>query len=69
MFRDVHGADTGRPRICGHDPELVDAMAMVGMVMGDDHPIDLPNSGRQQLLPEIRAAINQQPFALTLDQD
>jgi hypothetical protein len=53
----------------GHDPELVDAVAMIGMVVGDDHLVDLTNSGRQQLLPEIRAAINQQPFALTFDQD
>lgn len=39
-------------------------MTMIGMVMGDDHRIQLLGSGVQQLLPTIGSAIDKQASAI-----
>ena len=50
-------------------PQIVDPMAMVGMVMSNDHTIDVSRPGCEQLLAKIRTAIHQQRLAAALDQD
>jgi hypothetical protein len=49
-------------------PQVVDAVAMIGVVVGDQHRIETPAIGGEQLLPEVRAAIDQQPLVRALDQ-
>ena len=49
--------------------KIVDAMTMIGMIVGNDHPVDIDNLGRQQLLTQIRSAVDEQPLALALDED
>jgi hypothetical protein len=44
-------------------------MAMVRMIMGDDDAIDVDDICRKELLAQVRAAIDQQPFAGTLNQN
>ena len=50
-------------------PEIVYSMAMVGMIVGDDHAIDTVDLSGQQLSPHIGSAIDQQPLSGALDQD
>jgi hypothetical protein len=42
---------------------------MIGMVVGNDDPVDIDNVGNQELLAQVRAAIDQQPLAFAFDQD
>src|SRR5688572_1688691 len=49
--------------------QVIDAVAVVGMIMGDDHPFQVRDVRRQQLLPHIGTAIDQQPLAVAVDQD
>src|SRR4249919_3357486 len=55
--------------VCGDLPQIVDAVAMVGMVVRHQHTIERPYACRQQLLPEVRPAIDQQPQARAFKQD
>jgi hypothetical protein len=52
-----------------HLTEVVDAMAVIGVGVSDDDLIDRTDAGGQQLPPEVRAAIDQQQLAFTLDQN
>jgi hypothetical protein len=49
--------------------EIVDAMAMIGMIVRDDHAVDFDQFGRQQLFAHVRPTIDQQPFPIAFDQD
>jgi hypothetical protein len=53
----------------GYLPQIVDPMTMIGMIMGNDHAIDVGRPGCEQLLAKIRTAIHQQRFAAALDQN
>ena len=57
------------PKMLRDLPQIVDAVAMVGMVVSDDHPVDVDQIRRQQLFAQIRPAIDQQPLAAAFDQD
>jgi hypothetical protein len=50
-------------------PQIIDAVAMVRMVMSDDDPIYSDRIRRQQLLAQVRSAIDQQPLAGAFDKD
>ena len=42
-------------------PQIVDAVAMVGMVVGPDHRLDVADLGVEQLLAQVRAGVDQDP--------
>ena len=70
--RSVSGAGMERHRaakMLRDLPQIVDAVAMVGMIVGDDDPVDAGDVRRQQLLAQIGAAIDQQALAAAFDQD
>lgn len=50
-------------------PKIVDTMAVIGVIMGNDDPIDVGPAGCKQLLAEIRSAVDQQRLAAAFDQD
>ena len=50
-------------------PEIVDAMAMVSMVVSDDNMIDVNDIGSQQLLAQVGATIDEHSFAVAVDHD
>jgi hypothetical protein len=49
-------------------PQIIDAMGMIGMVMGQQHGIEPADAGGQQLFAQIRAGIDQDGVASVLDQ-
>ena len=49
--------------------EVVDAVAMVRMVVRDDEAVHATDVCGQQLFPHVRAAINEQPLTGGLNQD
>lgn len=49
--------------------KIVEAVAMIGMIMRPDDGIDGRNLGGQQLLPHVGAGIDQQPIFTMRDQD
>src|SRR4029079_2041066 len=49
--------------------KLVDAVAMVAMGVGDDHCVEGPDTGVEQLLAQVRTAIDQDLRAGAFDQD
>jgi hypothetical protein len=59
----------GPAEIVRYLPQVIDAVAMVRMVVRDDDPIDSDRIRRQQLLAQVRSAIDQQPLAGAFDQD
>ena len=48
--------------------QIIDAMGVIGMIMGDDHGIKVRDPGRQQLFAAIRPAIDQHGLAGRFDQ-
>ena len=40
-------------------PKVVDPVAMIGMVMGNDDAIDVGRSGGQQLFAKVRTTVDQ----------
>jgi hypothetical protein len=50
-------------------PKVIDAMAMIGVIVGDDDMVDRRHIGREQLLPEVRPAVDQQLLAPAFDQN
>src|SRR3954468_13123875 len=50
-------------------PQIVDAVAMIGMVVGPDHCLDVVDVGIEQLLAKVRAGVDQDPHPLPRDQD
>ena len=44
----------------GERPQIVDAVDMVGVVVGDDQRVDPPDAAFQQLLAKVGAAIDEQ---------
>lgn len=52
----------------GDRAQLVDAVAMVGVIVGDDHRVDVANAGVEQLASKIGPAIDQQAFPAAIDQ-
>src|SRR5688500_16138030 len=49
--------------------QVVDPVAMVGMIMGDDQPVDPADITVEQLLAKVRAAIDQKGFAGAVEDD
>src|SRR3546814_3969983 len=47
-------------------PQVVDAVTMIGMVMGVDDCVDPPDVGCKQLLPQVRAGIDEDPVSVGL---
>ena len=52
----------------GDRAKLVDAVAMVGMVVGDDQRVDVADVGVEQLLAKVGPAVDQQALAGAFDQ-
>jgi hypothetical protein len=50
-------------------PKLVDAMAMIAMRVSDDYGVEAPDLCCQQLLPEIRSAIDQDAISRAFDEN
>ena len=50
-------------------PQIVDAVAMIGMVVGPDHRVDVADAGIEQLLAQVGAGVDQDPRPVMLDQD
>jgi hypothetical protein len=48
-------------------PQIIDAVAMIRMVVSHDYPIHNGRVGRKKLLAQVGSAIDQQPFASTFD--
>jgi hypothetical protein len=65
------------PRVTGHRlaahvedlPKIVDAVRMVGMLVGPDHRIERPDACRQQLPAHIGSGIDQNRGRIALDED
>ena len=49
--------------------QLIDAVAMVRMVMRDDHSVDGRDFRFEELLADVGAAVDEQPFLFALDQN
>ncbi len=49
--------------------QLVDPVAMVAVVVGDDHAAELADLGGKQLRAKVGPAVDQHPFAVAFDQD
>jgi hypothetical protein len=49
--------------------KLVETVAMVSMIMGDDQMVNFTDFCCEELLPQIGAAIDQQPFAAAFNKD
>src|SRR3546814_11775583 len=47
-------------------PQVVDAVTMIGMVMGVDDCVDPPDVGCKQLLQPVRAGIDEDPVSVGL---
>jgi hypothetical protein len=56
------------PAAMGDRAELVDPMAMIGMVVRDDNGVEIADAGVQQLLADIGPAVDQEPLSGALDQ-
>jgi hypothetical protein len=50
-------------------PDIVDAMTMIGMIMRPEHGIEINDVGRQQLRPQIRRCIDQDPGGCSFHDD
>jgi hypothetical protein len=50
-------------------PQIIDAMRMVGMVVGNERSIKMRNARPQKLLTQVRPSIDQQLGALMLYKD
>jgi hypothetical protein len=44
-------------------------MAMIGMIVGDDHAIDRRNLRLEQLLADVGTTVDEEPAAPTLEKD
>jgi hypothetical protein len=53
----------------GDCTQLVDAVAMIGMVVSNDHGVDGGDLGFEKLLADIRATIDEEAASVALDQD
>ena len=42
-----------------HHAQIVDAVHMIGVVMGVEHPVDPAHIGVEQLLPQVRRSVDQ----------
>ena len=49
--------------------KLIDPVAVIGMVVGDDHAIQSGDVGLKQLLADVRAAIDEKPLSVAFNQD
>src|SRR4051812_10155936 len=49
--------------------KIVDAVAMIGMVVGPDHPVDAGDVDVEQLLAKVRPRIDQDPGLVVGDED
>ena len=49
--------------------KLVEAVAMVGMIVGPDHRVQTVEAGVQRLLAKIRAGVDEDVGAFVADQD
>ena len=50
-------------------PQLIDAVTMIAMRMGNDDAFKASNVGGQKLLAKVRPAVDQHPLAGTFDED
>lgn len=49
-------------------PKLIDAVAMVGVIMGNDNGIHFSDTGSQKLRPDVRPTIDEEPFSIAFQQ-
>src|SRR4030095_8959240 len=62
--------DRNGPTDClGDRPQFVDAVDVVAMVMGCNDGMETIDIRIEQLLAQVRAAIDQNPFAIAFDED
>ena len=50
-------------------PQIVDAVAMIGMVVGPDHRVDVGDVGVEQLVAQVGPGVDEDPRLLRVDQD
>jgi hypothetical protein len=48
--------------LCAYLPKVIEAVDVVGMVVGDEDVVDTPHPGGDQLLAEVGPGIDQQPL-------
>jgi hypothetical protein len=53
----------------GDLPKVVDPVAVIGMVVSDNDPINVSQPGNQQLFAKVRPAIHQQLLTSAFDED
>ncbi len=53
----------------GELPQVVDTVAMIGMIVRDDDVVDFSDIGLKQLVPQVGPAIDQEPLSFAVDQD
>ena len=53
----IHGNPP--PPVIGHHAQIIDAVGMVGMVMGEKHAVEPADAHVQQLLAEVRRAVDE----------
>ena len=52
----IHGDPA--PPVIGHHAQIIDAVGMVGMVMGEEHAVEPPDAHVEQLLAEVRRGVD-----------
>ena len=57
--RRVHPGRDAPPRPHGEDTKIIDSMNLIGMIMGVENGVDMPNPGRQHLGAQIRRGVDQ----------
>jgi hypothetical protein len=50
-----------RPAVEDHHAQVVDSVHVVGMGMGIDHAVEQPDTGVEQLRPQVRRGVDQHP--------
>jgi hypothetical protein len=51
----------------GNRPDVVEAVRVIGVVVCEEHGVDVGDPGGDQLQPQLRRRINEQPRPLVLD--
>src|SRR5207253_6593456 len=74
LFQARKGLAVGMQRHCvaqrrGDRPQVVETVAMIAMIVGDNHRVDPAQVGSEQLLTKVGAAIDQHPLPSAFDQD
>src|SRR6476659_8107985 len=53
----------------GDGPQLIDPIAMIAMHVRDDEAVEVIYPGREQLLAQVRTAIDEHPLLVAFDKD